>query len=84
MGETDHTGARGSRGAPGPAVRLTAYAGIGDSRRARAAGFQRGVAKPVDPSDLVSTVRYALIGAEHISAPGQLLRFIPPERPAHL
>ena len=46
-----------ARGASTPAIALTAYAGTDDERRALAAGFQRHVAKPVDPVELVNAVR---------------------------
>jgi signal transduction histidine kinase len=46
-----------ARGLAIPAIALTAYAGTDDERRALAAGFQRHVAKPVDPLELVSAVR---------------------------
>jgi signal transduction histidine kinase/ActR/RegA family two-component response regulator len=46
-----------ARGASTPAIALTAYAGTDDERRALAAGFQRHVAKPVDPTELVNAVR---------------------------
>ncbi|HEY0101070.1 MAG TPA: response regulator [Pyrinomonadaceae bacterium] len=39
-----------------PAVALTAYAGVEDSKRALAAGFQMHLAKPVDPKALISTL----------------------------
>lgn len=39
-----------------PAVALTAYARLEDRRRALAAGFQKHVAKPIDPADLVQVV----------------------------
>jgi signal transduction histidine kinase/ActR/RegA family two-component response regulator len=52
--------ARQRGGVTVPAIALTAYAGIDDARRALAAGFQRHVAKPVDPDDLVSIVRNAI------------------------
>ncbi|WP_437632035.1 hybrid sensor histidine kinase/response regulator [Sorangium sp. So ce854] len=39
-----------------PAVALTAYARIEDRRRALAAGFQRHVPKPIDPSGLVKVI----------------------------
>ncbi|HJQ22421.1 MAG TPA: ATP-binding protein [Blastocatellia bacterium] len=39
-----------------PAVALTAYARDEDSRRARAAGYQVHIPKPVDPTRLVSAV----------------------------
>jgi signal transduction histidine kinase/ActR/RegA family two-component response regulator len=48
------------RGAAVPAIALTAYAGSDDERRALAAGFQRHVAKPVDPDELVDLVRAVL------------------------
>jgi signal transduction histidine kinase/ActR/RegA family two-component response regulator len=49
---------RGRQRAAGvPAIALTAYAGIDDARRAVAAGFQRHLAKPIDPADLVAIVR---------------------------
>jgi CheY-like chemotaxis protein len=44
-------------GARVPAIALTAYAGTDDRRRALAAGFQRHVPKPIDPTDLISIVR---------------------------
>ncbi|WP_437936037.1 PAS domain-containing protein [Sorangium sp. So ce341] len=39
-----------------PAVALTAYARIEDQRRALSAGFQKHVAKPIDPAGLVKVV----------------------------
>jgi hypothetical protein len=39
-----------------PALALTAYASAEDRRRAVAAGYQRHLAKPVDPADLVEAV----------------------------
>jgi hypothetical protein len=39
-----------------PALALTAYASADDRRRAVAAGYQRHLAKPVDPADLVDAV----------------------------
>ena len=44
------------RAARVPAIALTAYAGSDDARRALAAGFQRHVAKPIDPAELVAAV----------------------------
>jgi signal transduction histidine kinase/CheY-like chemotaxis protein len=44
------------RGGRLPAVALTAYASVEDRERALSAGFDRHVAKPVDPSDLVAMV----------------------------
>jgi PAS domain S-box-containing protein len=40
-----------------PAIALTAYAGEIDHRQALAAGFQRHLSKPVDPTQLVDTIR---------------------------
>jgi PAS domain S-box-containing protein len=45
-----------SRGGATPAVALTAYARSEDADRAVAAGFQMHVAKPVEPSQLVTVV----------------------------
>ena len=39
-----------------PAVALTAYAREEDRRRAYSAGFQRHLAKPVEPAALVSAI----------------------------
>ncbi|AUX47003.1 hypothetical protein SOCE26_085140 [Sorangium cellulosum] len=39
-----------------PAIALTSYARIEDRRRALAAGFQRHVAKPIDPSGLIRVI----------------------------
>ena len=39
-----------------PALALTAYASAEDRGRALAAGYQRHLAKPVDPADLVDAV----------------------------
>jgi signal transduction histidine kinase/ActR/RegA family two-component response regulator len=47
-----------------PAAALSALARADDRRRALTAGFQMHVAKPVDPSELVSTV-------ERLAQPGQ-------------
>jgi len=44
------------RGGRTPAVALTAYAGIDDKRRARAAGFDAYITKPIDPTELLSVV----------------------------
>jgi PAS domain S-box-containing protein len=44
---------------PLPAVAVTAFAGSGESERARAAGFQHYAAKPVDPATLVHVVARA-------------------------
>jgi CheY-like chemotaxis protein len=39
-----------------PALALTGYASAEDAARARAAGYQTHMAKPVTPSDLVAAV----------------------------
>lgn len=39
-----------------PAVALTAYAGVGDRRRALLAGFQTHLPKPVEPDDLLAVI----------------------------
>jgi CheY-like chemotaxis protein len=39
-----------------PAIALTAYAGEYDQQQARKAGFQRHLAKPIEPQDLIRTV----------------------------
>ncbi|WP_190481715.1 PAS domain-containing protein [Pseudanabaena sp. FACHB-2040] len=44
------------RGGAAPAIALTAYASESDAERAIAAGFQRHIAKPVDPSDLIEAI----------------------------
>ncbi|MBD0336277.1 MAG: response regulator [Cyanobacteria bacterium Co-bin13] len=44
------------RGGAVPAIALTAYASESDTERAISAGFQRHIAKPVDPSDLVKAI----------------------------
>jgi CheY-like chemotaxis protein len=46
-----------------PAVAVSAYARLDDRTRARAAGFQAHVAKPVDPASLVVALRTALSSA---------------------
>jgi CheY-like chemotaxis protein len=47
-----------------PAIALTAYARSEDRTRALRAGFQAHLAKPVDPDELVATVRsFAELGA---------------------
>lgn len=45
-----------SQGRKTPAIALTAYAGEYDQQQAIAAGFQRHLAKPVEPEELVKTV----------------------------
>ena len=49
---------------PTPAVAFTAYAGEGDRRRARAAGFQAHLPKPADPADLARAVADAARGGK--------------------
>jgi PAS domain S-box-containing protein len=39
-----------------PALALTAYASVSDNRRALEAGFQRHVAKPVEPTELANEI----------------------------
>lgn len=43
-----------------PAIALTAYAGESDQKQALAAGFQKHLAKPVDPSDLVAAITHLI------------------------
>jgi CheY-like chemotaxis protein len=43
-----------------PAIAVTAYARRDDADRAFAAGFQRHIAKPVDPAELVLTIANVL------------------------
>jgi signal transduction histidine kinase/CheY-like chemotaxis protein len=45
------------RGVVVPAIALSAYASNEDRRQALAAGYQRHLAKPVDPDDLVRAIR---------------------------
>lgn len=47
-----------------PAVALTAYAQPRDERRAMMAGFQRFVAKPVEPDELAAVVRTLVPAAD--------------------
>jgi CheY-like chemotaxis protein len=44
------------RGKNIPAIALTAYAGESDQKQALQAGFQRHIAKPIEPSELVKTI----------------------------
>jgi len=44
-----------------PAVALTAYARAEDRKTALASGFQKHVAKPFNPADLVTTVRSLVV-----------------------
>jgi len=46
-----------ARGQGLPALALTALARVEDTERALAAGFQRCLAKPVDPAELAAIVR---------------------------
>jgi len=39
-----------------PAIALTAYAGLGDRRRALLAGFQTHLSKPIEPDDLLAVI----------------------------
>ncbi|WP_445637828.1 histidine kinase [Nostoc sp. DSM 114161] len=39
-----------------PAIALTAYAGEGNEQRAKAAGFQAHISKPIDPAQLIETI----------------------------
>jgi CheY-like chemotaxis protein len=39
-----------------PAIALSAYTSVEDAERARAAGFQVHVAKPVQPAQLILTI----------------------------
>ncbi|HEY9614497.1 MAG TPA: hypothetical protein V6C93_34485 [Allocoleopsis sp.] len=39
-----------------PAIALTAYAGDTDQKQVLAAGFQKHIAKPVEPADLVAAI----------------------------
>jgi PAS domain S-box-containing protein len=50
------------RGGDIPAVAVTAFASEKDRARALAAGFDRHVAKPVDPADLISIIRGLVAG----------------------
>ena len=44
------------------AIALTAYAGEGNERQVLAAGFDRHLAKPIDPNELVATVVRSVVG----------------------
>ena len=44
------------------AIALTAYAGEGNERQVLAAGFDKHLAKPIDPSELVATVVRSVVG----------------------
>lgn len=48
----------GDRGGDTPAIAVSAYARSTDGERAHAAGFQAHLAKPVDPSRLVSVLKH--------------------------
>jgi CheY-like chemotaxis protein len=45
-----------ARGGRTPAVALTAYAGDGDRAQALRVGFQRHLAKPVEPRELLEVI----------------------------
>jgi CheY-like chemotaxis protein len=51
-----------------PAAALTALARTDDRRRALNAGYQMHVAKPIDPSELVSTVDELAHASRDLSA----------------
>ena len=44
------------------AIALTAYAGEGNERQVLAAGFDKHLAKPIDPTELVATVVRSVVG----------------------
>ncbi|MBD2016404.1 PAS domain S-box protein [Microcoleus sp. FACHB-53] len=46
-----------------PAIALTAYAGESDSKQAVSAGFQRHLAKPVEPAELITMVATLIRGS---------------------
>jgi len=50
----------GTRGATVPAVALTAYATPTDHAKALAAGYQKHLAKPVEPSELLAALAVLL------------------------
>ncbi|MBF2072571.1 MAG: PAS domain S-box protein [Synechococcales cyanobacterium C42_A2020_086] len=50
---------------PIPAIALTAYAGEANHRRALAAGFQRHLAKPVEPTELVQVITTLVSELQH-------------------
>lgn len=47
-----------------PAIALTAYAGEMDQQQALAAGFQRHIAKPIEPAQLVAVIVDLIAGAK--------------------
>ena len=47
----------GEQGGKIPAIALTAYAGEVDQKQALQVGFQRHLPKPIDPEELVKTIR---------------------------
>jgi PAS domain S-box-containing protein len=49
-------GIRSKQGLPLPAIALTAYAGEFDQQQVISVGFQRHLAKPVNPDDLINAV----------------------------
>jgi PAS domain S-box-containing protein len=48
------------RGGNTPAIAVTAYARVEDHKRLLAAGYQKHIAKPIDPGDLVNAVSNVL------------------------
>ena len=53
------------RGETVPAVALTGYASDEDAARARIAGFQLHMPKPISPNDLVAAVASLALKARH-------------------
>lgn len=56
----------GEHGGTVPAVALTGYASDEDAARARIAGFQLHLSKPVSPNDLVAAVATLALKARHV------------------
>jgi PAS domain S-box-containing protein len=59
-----------SAGTSAPAIALTAYGGGEDRKRALAAGFDRHLAKPIDPRELTLALA-GLVGQKPPSGPGR-------------
>ncbi|MEG4943377.1 PAS domain S-box protein [Microcoleus sp. F4-D5] len=59
------------RGGLIPAIALTAYAGEFDRQQALQAGFQRHLAKPIDPDELIKTIAALLSKNTHDPASSQ-------------